>query len=575
MSKAYEYIVVVKDKASKALEATSKAAGRADRDLRGMASGASGLSSKLGGLKSMLPSLGIMLAATFSIAGISRMTGAIFNTTAEFEKFRAVLDNTFQSQTMGAASMDMIAEFASNTPFQVNELTESFVKLSNRGLVPSQENMRQFGDIASSMGKSFDQFVEAALDAGTGEFERLKEFGIKAKVAGDNVTFMFKGQATTVKNSEGAINSYIQSLGDMKGVKGSMDVISKTSGGMLSNLQDKFTMLMFSIGEKLQPLFEKVFNKMGEMIDWVNSKDFGPFIDSFIAGLGVAWKITSALFNTISSLLPFLKNFAITLGVVALAWGAYNVVMAIADYQTTKYNITMWALNSSMLANPVGLIVVGIAAFIAILVTAYQKVGWFRGAIDAAWAAIKGFGIAIKDYVINRFKDLLSGIVGIGKTLMAFFKGDWKVAWETGKKAVGDLVGIDSKKRFVADMKNTGTDAAKAYNKGVAEVAANNVVKKKKKSGAFDFESERNKYLAGQGTGVGAGEGAGAGGKAGVNSITGGGSKQTNITINVGKLVEGLNINTTNLKESSAKIQQEVEKALLRVLNSANQMQTS
>ena len=89
-------------------------------------------------------------------------------TAIEFEKYEAVLKNTLGTQSAATQSMQMIKEFAASTPFQVNELTSSFVKLANRGIVPTKSEMTALGDIAASQGKSFDQFTEALLDAMTG-----------------------------------------------------------------------------------------------------------------------------------------------------------------------------------------------------------------------------------------------------------------------------------------------------------------------------------------------------------------------------------------------------------------------
>ena len=52
----------------------------------------------------------------------------------------------------------------------MEELTESFIKLKNRGFDPTKEELTQIGDLAASQGKSFDQLTEAILDAQTGEF---------------------------------------------------------------------------------------------------------------------------------------------------------------------------------------------------------------------------------------------------------------------------------------------------------------------------------------------------------------------------------------------------------------------
>ena len=43
-----------------------------------------------------------------------------------------------------------------------------------------------------------DDMVEAVADATTGEFERLKEFGIRASSQGDKVALTFRGVTTTV-----------------------------------------------------------------------------------------------------------------------------------------------------------------------------------------------------------------------------------------------------------------------------------------------------------------------------------------------------------------------------------------
>jgi tetratricopeptide (TPR) repeat protein len=109
--------------------------------------------------------------------------------------------------------------------------------------------MRLLGDLASSTGKSFDQLAEAILDAQTGEFERLKEFGVRAAVAGDQVTFTFKGIKTQVDNTSEAIRGYVLSLGAAEGVSGSMEKISNTLGGRISNVQDSFTQLQTTIGQ--------------------------------------------------------------------------------------------------------------------------------------------------------------------------------------------------------------------------------------------------------------------------------------------------------------------------------------
>tara|TARA_A100001201_G_scaffold84233_2_gene74707 strand:- start:84 stop:1553 length:1470 start_codon:yes stop_codon:yes gene_type:complete len=120
--------------------------------------------------------------------------------------------------------------------------------------------MRKLGDLASSTGKEFVQLTEAIIDAQVGEFERLKEFGIRASKQGDQVTFTFKNVKTQVDFTSDAIQNYILSLGDLEGVSGAMVGISKTLGGQISNLGDSFDSLKNEIGEALMPILTSAIN---------------------------------------------------------------------------------------------------------------------------------------------------------------------------------------------------------------------------------------------------------------------------------------------------------------------------
>lgn len=209
----------------------------------------------------MAVSIGSVIAATVALGKAASSTLGKF---MDFEKAQAVLSNTFGSNTIATQELDRLEAFAAKTPFQLESLTQSYIKLVNRGFNPTNKELRSLGDLASSTGKDFDQLTEAVLDAQTGEFERLKDFGIKAKKEGDKITFTFKGQKTEVKNTEDAIKSYILALGEMKGVGGSMSAINKTLDGQQSNLQDNFDKTSRIIGEKLAPSYSLIIDYLNK-----------------------------------------------------------------------------------------------------------------------------------------------------------------------------------------------------------------------------------------------------------------------------------------------------------------------
>jgi hypothetical protein len=118
------------------------------------------------------------------------------------------------------------------------------------------------------------------MDAQSGEFERLKEFGIKASQQGDIVQFTFKGITTEVAKSDKAIQEYLLGLGNLQGVAGSMEAIAATTGGTISNLEDNITQLFKNIGDSSSGFinwFVKDLNNvisslrnMGEIMELMN-----------------------------------------------------------------------------------------------------------------------------------------------------------------------------------------------------------------------------------------------------------------------------------------------------------------
>ena len=198
-----------------------------------------------------------------------------YNTRKEFATYEAVLKNATSSTKAAAAAMKMIQTLAADTPASVAEWTQAYIKLINRGITPAKEELIQMGDIASSQGKDIDQFIEALLDAMTGENERLKEFGITAKKNGETTAFTFRGVTTEVQNTDQAIKNYILSLGNVQGVQGAMAIQMQELAGLESNLGDQMDAIYNKIGKKLEPAIKSFMgflgNSMGKLSSWLDS----------------------------------------------------------------------------------------------------------------------------------------------------------------------------------------------------------------------------------------------------------------------------------------------------------------
>ena len=273
----------------------------------------------------------------------------IIDVRGQFQKFEAVLGNTFNDTDKAKEAMKMISDFAASTPFQVDQLTGSFIKLANMGFTPTLEDMTKMGDLASSTGKDFDQLAEAILDAQTGENERLKEFGIRASKNGDKVTYTFKEQATTVENTASAIRAYILSLGDLQGVQGANAKISATLSGEMSNLGDKFTAMHNEIGTSTEGVISDAIGSVASLVE--NYETVGKTLLGLVATYGT--------YRTAVMVTATIENIRYQSTLVQMAG------MTKMGALTDMLRIKTAALSKTMLANPyvlVATLVVGLGA---------------------------------------------------------------------------------------------------------------------------------------------------------------------------------------------------------------------
>ncbi|HCA25347.1 MAG TPA: hypothetical protein DEP32_14380 [Pseudomonas sp.] len=155
----------------------------------------------------------------------------------QFDVLNAGLITATGNSEKAAQAFEALQDFAAKTPYSLDQAVEGFTKLVNLGLTPSEQALLSYGNTASAMGKDLNQMIEAVADAATGEFERLKEFGIKAKQEGDSVSLTFRGTTTRIGNNAREIEEYLTALGENE-FAGAMERRMDTLDGAMSNLGD-------------------------------------------------------------------------------------------------------------------------------------------------------------------------------------------------------------------------------------------------------------------------------------------------------------------------------------------------
>lgn len=335
---------------------------------------------------------------------------------ADMEKMRVSLSTSFKGNEEEAKkAFDTINEFTAKTPFQLEEVMTGFIKLKNMGLDPSKKALTSYGDTASAMGKSLNQMVEAVADAATGEFERLKEFGIKTKSEGDKVTFTFRGVSKTVGKNAKEIEDYLIKLGETE-FAGGMEAQSKTLYGVLSTLKDQVSLTMASVAEESGALdiVKKLVNDLASAIE-KNKEKVISWIKNWVASMGgkegIQQKMTdfymvlkNEVIPTIMTVLGVIKDVTffiwehrVALMVIIGLWEALKVAIAITSVMnTTKTAIGLLStsLGTTGLSGTVAALT---STFLPGLVLAFAAVAAVLtvkaiGSVWDMWSAMESLG---------------------------------------------------------------------------------------------------------------------------------------------------------------------------------------
>lgn len=221
-----------------------------------------------------------------------------------FDKLNSGLITMTGSAENAAKAFSVLQQFAKETPYGLNQAVEGFTKLVALGLDPSKEALISYGNTASAMGKDLNQMIEAVADAATGEFERLKEFGIKASQQGDSVSFTFRGVTTTVKKSSEEIQKYLLNIGNTD-FAGAMDIRSKTLDGALSSLADTFDGLVLNIaqsgfGDAVAEQAQNAQDAIQSLSDSIASGEVIAAIDDWRQLFDDSFKFVSDLINDLA-----------------------------------------------------------------------------------------------------------------------------------------------------------------------------------------------------------------------------------------------------------------------------------
>lgn len=239
-----------------------------------------------GGLMAKWKAMTGLLAGTVGIGTAIAGLHKLLDVAKRFESLEAQLKTATGSAENATVAFQAIQDFAAQTPYDLAQATEAFIKLVNLGLTPSERALRSYGDTASAMGKDLSQMVQAVANATTGEFEMLKQFGVKARTEADGISFAFRGVTTKVKNDARSIEEYFIKLGETN-FGGAMADRMATLEGKLSNLGDAWDVMFATIskagaGQLMKDAIDIAIAAVTEFTDMLASGQLGGYVDAIL-----------------------------------------------------------------------------------------------------------------------------------------------------------------------------------------------------------------------------------------------------------------------------------------------------
>jgi major membrane immunogen (membrane-anchored lipoprotein) len=374
-------------------------------------------------------------------AGLGLLVKSTIETNQQFQSLEATLKTFLGSSERAAQAFDVLKTFAAQTPFSVQEVTKSFNILLAQGITPSIKALDAFGNIASGSGKSLQQFSEAVTDAVQGEFERLKEFGIKASKEGERITFTFGGVQTEVKNSAEEIQGFLETLGRTE-FAGATAEQARTLTGAFSNLGDAFDAFKVAIGEAG---FNKSINDFARALSELvrNSPDVAEAIGKKLAGAvnfftGILKKGESGITAFAASLsiqvIDSVRRTLVTLQ--DLANGVDETVNRISfglvgtgklDFSDTTFGLAELSEKLKATAEAAGMSEGGVALTIQQMDEQLKKatdgVGKASGTLTVGQKALKDYADAAKDVKANLESAALRGVKSLEDALVGVVTG--------------------------------------------------------------------------------------------------------------------------------------------------------
>ena len=369
------------------------------------------------------------LGLTTPIAGLTAL-GINYN--MEMETLETNLATLLGSTEKASAKLEELRTMGARTPFETMDLVKATQKMLAFGIDADKTSgyLQVLGDIAmgdankldsltlafsqiSASGKASMEDINQMIDQGFNPLTYVAEktgetmAEVRDRVSEGKVSFKEIADAMKTATSEGGT------------FYGSMQNASETTAGRISTLKDNFNVMVGTLTESLMPTFEKIVDKLSEVVEWFSNLDEGTkeTIMNVLLVVGAIGPLLIIVGKVVSAIGTVISVFTKLKTIITASATAMKVLGAVGTFLT----------------GPVGIVIAVVGALIGIFVLLWNKCDWFREFWINLWEKIKEIvGIAVEwiKTAFNNFMEFLGTIAtwindNVIQPTISFFTALW------------------------------------------------------------------------------------------------------------------------------------------------------
>ncbi|MEC3975084.1 hypothetical protein [Amycolatopsis sp. H20-H5] len=381
------------------------------------------------GLKSVASAVGglagrftAMLAAPRQVSGLNTILNATTRIVQNIGKFLAPVGAAFIR--IGAVAAPILVQLTSGLG-NVGERFNAFIQAAaNDGRLAAWirgalDLFRQIGSVVGTVFGIVKDVITGLMSSGLGQLG---------------------GTLTVVLDTIRAFTSSADGQAAIKAIGDALAAVSAAVGKVLNSG-------LRALGPLIPPLAD-AFGKLATIV--------GGILATAIGWLGPKLQAIAGFIQQNST---WLVPLVVALGGLAVV--IQTVITAVKIWQTVvmAYTVVQWLLNAAMDANPIGLVVIGIAALIALIVLIVSNLDFFRGIWDAVWKWASDVVTAVVIWFRQKWDAVVAWFTALWIGVRDFFKGIWQDLILAVTKAVV----------WIRDKWNVAVEGIKGFFRGLGD----------------------------------------------------------------------------------------------------------